>query len=67
MPILSRCSVVGCRTLTIGDVCLRHDRRPLRAFVRGRPFAAPVLSEVLSTVPLAARTPFAVAATRRFD
>jgi hypothetical protein len=67
MPILSRCSEVGCRTLTIGDVCLRHDRRPLRAFVRGRPFVPPVLSEVLSTVPLATRTPVAVVATRSFD
>jgi hypothetical protein len=38
MPILSRCSVTGCRTLTIGDVCIVHDLRPKRSFVRGRPF-----------------------------
>jgi len=49
MPIVTRCHVTGCRTLTIGDVCLVHDLRPTRSFVRGRPFvpgrpAVPVLA-----------------------
>jgi hypothetical protein len=63
MSILSRCSVLGCRTLTIGDVCLVHDRRPLRAFVRGRPFVAPVLSERFATIPVRARASFAAGPT----
>jgi hypothetical protein len=67
MPMLSRCSVLGCTTLTIGDVCLVHDRRPVRAFARGRPYVEPALAEVLSTSAAAHRTLLAAAATRRFD
>lgn len=27
MPIVHECSLPDCRTLTMGDVCLEHERR----------------------------------------
>jgi hypothetical protein len=39
--ILSACAEPGCETLTIGPVCITHDRRPRPTIVRGRPFVRP--------------------------
>lgn len=55
MPILTRCTVTGCRTLTIGEVCLAHDLRPVRTFARGRPFA-PETAAVRASIPSVAAT-----------
>jgi hypothetical protein len=38
--MLMTCSEPGCATLVMGGRCLEHERRPVRAFVRGRPFDA---------------------------
>jgi hypothetical protein len=38
--MLTTCSEPGCATLVMGGRCLEHERRPVRAFVRGRPFDA---------------------------
>jgi hypothetical protein len=38
MPIVSECTAHGCETLTIGLLCVDHDSRVRRTFVRGRPF-----------------------------
>ena len=56
MPIVTRCTVPGCETLTLGPLCLEHDHPTTRVFVRGRPapakaqlrFAAASLAEVLA-------------------
>lgn len=37
--MLTTCSEPGCATIVMGGRCLEHQRRPSRAFVRGRPFA----------------------------
>jgi hypothetical protein len=37
MPIVTRCTVLGCKTMTIGPLCIDHDVRIPRPFVRGRP------------------------------
>ena len=37
MPIVTRCTVDGCETLTIGPVCVDHEMKTPRVFVRGRP------------------------------
>ncbi len=39
MPIVTQCTVPGCETLTMGPLCVEHDKRLARMFVRGRPFA----------------------------
>jgi hypothetical protein len=40
MHMLAVCSEPGCTTLVFGDgVCLQHEHRRTRAFVRGRPFS----------------------------
>jgi hypothetical protein len=36
--MLTTCSEPGCVTLVMGGRCLEHERRPTRAFVRGRPY-----------------------------
>jgi hypothetical protein len=38
MPIVTQCEVPGCETMTMGPVCVEHEHRPMRVFVRGRPF-----------------------------
>jgi hypothetical protein len=35
MPIVTRCEVAGCRTLTIGRVCLEHEARSRRVVTDG--------------------------------
>ena len=43
MPIVTRCTALGCETLTMGAFCTEHDSPVERVFVRGRPFVrAPV-------------------------
>lgn len=37
-PLLSRCSVPGCATLTMGGTCVEHDVPVETVFPRGRPF-----------------------------
>jgi hypothetical protein len=39
MPIVTRCIVDGCETLTIGPLCVDHEIKTPRVFVRGRPLA----------------------------
>ena len=43
MPIVTQCMAPGCRTLTMGPLCIEHDSHVERTFVRGRPFARPAL------------------------
>ena len=38
MPIVTQCEVPGCKTLTMGPLCVEHEHLPVRVFVRGRPF-----------------------------
>jgi hypothetical protein len=38
MPIVTQCTAPGCETLTIGPVCIEHEVKHDRIFVRGRPF-----------------------------
>jgi hypothetical protein len=41
--MLSVCSEPGCTTLVFGDgVCLAHETRRVRKFVRGRPYWHPI-------------------------
>jgi hypothetical protein len=37
MPIVTRCTVDGCETLTIGPLCVDHEMKTPTVFVRGRP------------------------------
>jgi hypothetical protein len=37
MPIVTKCEIPGCETLTMGPLCVEHERLPARVFVRGRP------------------------------
>ena len=37
MSIVTQCTAPGCETLTMGPLCIEHDRLPERTFVRGRP------------------------------
>ncbi|HEU0248351.1 MAG TPA: hypothetical protein VFR38_14830 [Gaiellaceae bacterium] len=37
MPIVTRCTVDGCETLTIGPLCVDHEMKTPKVFVRGRP------------------------------
>lgn len=37
MPIVTRCTVDGCDTLTIGPLCVDHELKAPTVFVRGRP------------------------------
>jgi hypothetical protein len=37
MPMVTQCTALGCKTLTMGPLCIEHDRQPVRTFVRGRP------------------------------
>jgi hypothetical protein len=38
MPIVTQCTAPGCETLTMGPLCIEHERQSVRVFVRGRPF-----------------------------
>jgi hypothetical protein len=38
MPIVTQCTAPGCKTLTIGSLCLDHEVVEARTYVRGRPF-----------------------------
>ena len=38
MPMVTRCTVPGCETLTMGPLCVEHDLPVTRVFIRGRPF-----------------------------
>ena len=38
MPIVTQCTFPGCRTKTMGPLCIEHDWPVERTFVRGRPF-----------------------------
>ena len=43
-PMLSRCVIPGCSTLTMGGTCVEHDPPVTTTFERGRPFVSvPVL------------------------
>jgi hypothetical protein len=51
--LLHSCAAPGCRTFTLGILCVEHEPSPLRVFPRGRPFTgltaasgAPVLVAV---------------------
>ena len=39
MPIVTQCTAPGCKTLTMGAVCVEHEARVTRVFVRGRPWS----------------------------
>jgi hypothetical protein len=39
MAIVTQCTVPGCETLTMGPLCVDHEKRLARMFVRGRPVA----------------------------
>jgi hypothetical protein len=41
LPLLTRCPVPGCTTLTMGGTCVEHDAPVLTVFPRGRPFVEP--------------------------
>ena len=43
MPIVMQCTALGCETLTMGPMCIEHEQQLEREFVRGRPFARPLL------------------------
>jgi len=43
MPIVTQCTALGCETLTMGPMCIEHEQQLEREFVRGRPFARPLL------------------------
>jgi len=36
MPIVTRCTVHGCETLTIGPLCVDHEMKTPTVFVHGR-------------------------------
>jgi hypothetical protein len=38
LEVLRTCSRPGCDVLTIGALCVGHDRLVARVFTRGRPF-----------------------------
>jgi hypothetical protein len=51
--MLSVCSRPGCSTLVFGDgVCLAHETRSLRKFVRGRPYWHPIAADRRLTLDL---------------
>lgn len=37
-PLLRTCQHPGCATLTMGELCLRHEQPVTRTFPRGRPY-----------------------------
>ena len=45
--MLTTCSEPGCATLVMGGRCLEHERASTRIFVRGRPFAAAPVADVV--------------------
>jgi hypothetical protein len=49
MPIVTQCTAPGCETLTMGPLCVEHDIRVERTFVRGRPFVRPGVELRLTT------------------
>ena len=49
MPIVTQCTAPGCETLTMGPLCIEHDSRVERTFVRGRPFARKVELRLTTT------------------
>jgi hypothetical protein len=34
MPIVTQCTASGCETLTMGPLCVEHDQRTPKVFVR---------------------------------
>ena len=50
MPIVTQCTAPGCKTLTMGPLCMQHDVHVERVFVRGRPFARTARDLRLPTV-----------------
>ena len=42
--MLMRCAEPGCSTLGFGRMCIRHEPKLTRVFVRGRPWPPPVVN-----------------------
>jgi hypothetical protein len=52
--LLGECSHPGCRTLTMGELCVAHEEPMTRTFVRGRPWPPPVAPAGLGLDPTSA-------------
>ena len=57
MPIVMECTVLGCETLTMGPMCIEHEQKLERMFVRGRPFALPEVEAHRMATPSNAYAP----------
>jgi hypothetical protein len=50
MPIVMQCRALGCVTLTMGPLCIEHEKQAERLFVRGRPLVRDVMDARRSPV-----------------
>ncbi|MGH3132976.1 MAG: hypothetical protein ACRDNY_04405 [Gaiellaceae bacterium] len=53
--MLTTCSEPGCSTLVMGGRCIEHERPQMRVFVRGRPYVAPRVRALVTTIAEAER------------
>lgn len=44
--MVKRCAVPGCTTLGLGRLCIKHEPKLTRVFVRGRPWPPPEANEL---------------------
>ena len=64
MPMVTRCTALGCETLTMGPFCVEHDSPVERSFVRGRPFIRPDIELHAMTTTTQFATTFRTASER---
>jgi hypothetical protein len=50
--MLTRCSAAGCRALTLGGTCIKHDPLDAPSYPRGRPFARAETGQALGPIAL---------------
>ena len=50
-PLLSRCPVPGCGTVTMGGTCVDHDVPVATIFPRGRPFVPREQADDVTVAP----------------
>ncbi len=51
MSIVTQCTATGCKTLTVGPLCIEHELPQTKEFVRGRP-APNVIPSAPVRIPL---------------
>ena len=53
--MVMRCAAPGCTTLGLGRLCIKHEPKLTRVFVRGRPWPPPQAAKEL-LAPVAAQS-----------